>query len=70
MKDRMKTAVKEYDRKYGLGSRAKDGQFTTYDLKTLLDMSNFDSYDLVTNALKAGFIIGLRKGKRDSRKRG
>ena len=66
IKNRIENAVREYDRRYAYGSR-QDGKFLVNDFRALLNMSA-DNYDIASNALKAGFIIGLRKGKRDSRR--
>ena len=67
MKNRIRNAVRLYDKKYGIGSRSKEGQFLSYDFYTLMDMSDGDQYEIASNALKAGFIIGYRKGKADKK---
>ena len=70
MKGRIATAVKEYKEKfYGKA----EGSFYSSDVlevQELAKQGNPDDllFDAIAAALEAGYIIGLRKGKRDSRK--
>ena len=53
--------------------RTGRGAFRWNDLKQLMDMSSKDGsvnvYDLMSNSLYAGFMIGYRCAKREARKR-
>lgn len=70
MKGRIATAVKEYKEKfYGTA----EGSFYSRDVLEVLELAkqgNPDDllFDAVAAALEAGYIIGLRKGIRDTRK--
>lgn len=75
MNNRIKNAVAEYRRKYE-GQNGAEGKFYTADFYEVLELAQTDargsSADLlicaVFNALEAGYMIGHRKEKRDSRK--
>lgn len=75
MNNRIKNAVAEYQRKYE-GQNGAEGKFYTADFYEVLELAQTDARgsnaDLlicaVFNALEAGYMIGYRKAKRDSRK--
>lgn len=56
--------IKEFDRLY----RA-DNDFTTSDLQSIHDMSD-NMYDIICNALKAGFTRGYNKAQADAERKG
>lgn len=71
MKGRIATAVKEYKEKfYGTA----EGSFYSSDVlevRELAEQGNPDDllFNAIAAALEAGYIIGLRKGMRDSHKK-
>ena len=76
MNNRIRNAVAEYRRKY-TGRTGEQGKFYTADFYEVLELAQEDakgsSADLIISAvfdaLEAGYMIGYRKAKRDSRKR-
>ena len=72
MKRDINKAIQEYKKNYE-GRSDGTGAFYMDDLRqiqaTAEGMSGFDrDYELITNALMAGFMIGYRKGKADEKK--
>ena len=66
MKDRVRNAIAEYDRKFW---GTNQGQFNVGDLYCVCKSSDTADYtDVAMQALKAGFMIGYRKGKADTKK--
>ena len=67
MKDRIKNALTEYEKKF---SKTRKGLFYPSDI---MDTINNTEYKALTECaytgLKAGFIIGYRKGLKDAKKR-
>lgn len=64
MKERVKNAITEYNERF---LNSNQGQFNLYDVFSVCQESNkYDYADVAANALKAGFIIGYRKGKKDA----
>ena len=61
---RISNAIKEYKRRFIDGSN--NGAFLVSDLHDIDNISG-DKYDLINNALMAGYMIGYRKGRRDAR---
>ena len=74
MKDRVKKAVEDYNRKYMLSAN-NEGAFYATDINQIVEMTQPKgsvtdfTYALIVNALKAGFMIGYRKAQRDARKK-
>lgn len=72
MKRDINKAIQEYKKNYE-GRSDGTGAFYMDDLRqiqaTAEGMSGFDrDYELITNALMAGFMIGYRKAKADTKK--
>lgn len=73
MKERIKKAIAEYDRRYS-NLNTTEAAFYAADFVQLFEISaaqdprNFH-YKLADNALKAGFVIGYRKAQADQRKK-
>lgn len=66
MKDRVRNAIAEYDRRFW---GTKQGQFNVGDLYSVCKSSDTTDYtDVAIQALKAGFMIGYRKGRADAKK--
>lgn len=63
---RIATAIEEYEKKY-LNKSGNEGQFYYNDVQQINRMSA-NKWDLIKNALYAGYMIGMRKGRRDQRK--
>lgn len=65
MRNRISNAIAEYDKKF---SNSKEGQFDAGDLYDIGQTVEFkgDYTDWTIKGLKAGFIIGYRKGLRDA----
>ena len=66
-------AVKEYEKKFESVS-GRNGAFYGSDMQTIResvrDLCGSDrEFELIYNALRAGFMVGYRKGKRDVSKR-
>ena len=65
-------AIADYKKKFGATN--KGGAFYTTDLMQIRDTAEGDTrgdrdFILISNALRAGFMIGYRKGKADAKKR-
>lgn len=72
MKGRIATAVKEYKEKY---YGKAEGSFYSSDVLEVLELAKQGNpedllFDAVAAALEAGYVIGVRKGVRDTRKSG
>ena len=72
MKRDLKKAIQEYKKNYE-GRSDGAGAFYMDDLRqiqaTAEGMSGFNrDFELINNALMAGFMIGYRKGKADTKK--
>ena len=65
MQRNIRKCIAEYQQKY---YPAKKDYFTTGDLYQINDISD-DKFDIISNALMAGFIVGYRAAKRDSKNR-
>jgi len=68
----LKKAIQEYDKRFNNAAH-NEGAFYAMDCYKIKEMSKgntIDSllYDAISNALKAGFMIGYRKAQRDARK--
>lgn len=65
MKDRVFNAIEKYNRRF-----AGNDKFYGRDCTALMDKYNGpdQTFDLVANALKAGFIIGMRYQKAQEKK--
>ena len=61
----IKKAVNEYNNKF---LESNKGQFYISDFEQIKEMSNNNLYNIMTNSLCAGFIIGYRFAKNESRK--
>lgn len=59
-RNRVPDAVKEYSTKH-----VKTAPFYLSDILGVYEMSQGNRVDMITIALKAGFVIGYRKCKRD-----
>lgn len=57
----IKRSIDQYKNTFGK-KRNKEGAFYVSDVQQIMDMSASD-FDLVANALRAGFMIGYRKGR-------
>lgn len=66
MKRDLKKAIANYKSKFGSETRSKAAFYPT-DYWQIKDMSD-NSFDLVTNALQAGFMIGYQAAQREARK--
>jgi hypothetical protein len=58
----IKRSIEQYKDTFGK-KNDNEGAFYLSDVQQLLDMSNSD-IELVSNALRAGFMIGYRKGRK------
>ena len=70
MKGRIATAVTEYKEKY---YGKAEGSFYSSDVLEVLELAKQGNpedllFDAVAAALEAGYVIGVRKGVRDTRK--
>lgn len=66
---RMANAIKQYKGRFlKEGKNDNEGAFFLNDLYDIMDISGGDQYDLVSNALMAGFMVGYRKGKSDAKR--
>ena len=68
---RIEKAVQDYKARY-LKTSHNEGAFYASDYIDVINISggnNATVWDLVNNALRAGFMIGYRKAQRDYRKR-
>ena len=63
---RIVNGIKEYEEKY-LHKNCNEGQFYYNDVQQIARMSA-NKWDLIKNALYAGYMIGIRKGRRDQKK--
>lgn len=66
-------AIADYQKKFG-GNTKNGGAFYATDLMQIRDTAEGDTrgdrdFILISNALRAGFMIGYRKGQADARKR-
>ena len=74
MKRDLSRLTAEYEKKYyNAPTNSKRGQFWLSDYMQIMEMSKdcqgggVDLYDLVSNALKAGFMIGYNTRRADER---
>ena len=72
MKRDLKKAVQEYDKRYSKKDSG-EGAFYASDIIQIKEMSEGNTaanllFDAISNALKAGFMIGYRKALRDLKK--
>ena len=72
MKRNLKKYITEYDKKY-LNSKRNKGAFFVSDYYQIFSLSKdaaggLDLWELIDNALKAGYMIGYRTAQRDERK--
>ena len=63
----LKKAIADYKKQYERRN-GNEAAFYYDDLQQIHDMSA-DEYDVISNALIAGFMIGYRKAQRDHRKK-
>ena len=61
--------VLEYNRKFTKRKSGTEGAFYQFDLYQIADMSGSNKWDLILNALKAGFMIGYKSAQRKERQR-
>lgn len=66
MRREIKRYVEEYDRVH-FNPNTGAGAFYLSDFTQIKELSG-NSWELVNNALKAGFIVGYRKAQRDTKK--
>jgi len=69
MRRSMKKAIEEYERRFVRVPENVNrgrGAFYVSDSCQLLEMSR-DKYELLTNALEAGFMVGYRLGRKDQK---
>ena len=69
MKRSIKNAIEEYRRRFWYdeqNAKTQRGEFYVSDTIQLLEMSE-DKYDLVSNSMQAGFMIGYRLGRKDQK---
>ena len=64
-------AIEDYNKKFGSGSA--EGAFYCTDVEQIRQTAEGAQlgdrdYILITNALRAGFMVGYRKGKADAKK--
>lgn len=64
-------AIDDYKKKFGGGTA--EGAFYTTDVKQIHDTAEGAAigdrdFILISNALRAGFMVGYRKGKADAKK--
>lgn len=57
MRKRIKNAAEEYDKRFGESER---GQFYLSDYYEIQEETKLESWDSISMALKAGFMIGYR----------
>ena len=62
MERRVIKAIQDYHDRFG---GTQYGTFYTSDMYCIDEISK-DKFELIANALRAGFMIGYRKGKRDA----
>ena len=65
-------AIADYQKKFG--GNSAEGAFYAADVKQIRDTAeglagNNRDFELISNALQAGFMSGYRKGQADARKR-
>ena len=60
--------IGEYERLLNKGS-GNEAAFYAYDLYQIADMSGNNKWDLISNALCAGFMTGYKYTQRKSRKK-
>lgn len=65
MKRDLQKYVEDYKRKF-YGNEYNGGAFYVSDFYQITDMGT-DLFDLIDNALMAGFMVGYKKAKREKR---
>ena len=73
MKRNIKKAIVEYEQKFG-NARGNKGAFYVFDVQAIRDgaqdlRGGDRDYQLVCDALRAGFMVGYKAAKREDRKR-
>lgn len=63
----IKRSIDQYENTFGK-KRNGEGAFYVSDFQQIMDMSA-SNFDIISNALRAGFMIGYRKGREHEAKR-
>lgn len=58
----IKKAIEDYKKKY-----ADNDRFTLADIIQIKEISDNDIYDVIINALRAGYTVGYRCGIKDNK---
>ena len=58
--------IAEYERQFEK-KKSIEGRFYTFDLYQIADISGNNKWEMISNALKAGFMIGYKCAQRKAR---